>query len=77
MYNVLRTEALNDSDGEIKMIPVGEIYVVQIGSGIIRGTLTINNDVEKDELLELAELIYSLMEQVAVTGMLPEGQLPQ
>jgi hypothetical protein len=64
MYQVTNKGFIAEEELEVKLVPVGNIVIVQISSGTIRGTLSIQTDIYKDEITELGEVIFDLMQEL-------------
>jgi hypothetical protein len=57
---------IQEEDVEVKLIPIEDCYIVQISSGILRGTLIIDKSMEKEDLVEFSETLYELMNQYSL-----------
>jgi hypothetical protein len=53
---------------EIKVVPLGASYLVQVSSDIFRGMWVMDSDIEIEDIQELTELIFNFIEQITMTG---------
>jgi hypothetical protein len=66
MYQVVNKGVVTEEELEIKLMPVGHLIICQISSGLLRGTISIQKDIEKDELSELTDVLYNLIQELTL-----------
>lgn len=60
------TKLTDEETVEIRVVPVGNMFVVQIASDPIRGTLLLINDIEEEELIEFAKALSEIVAHLEV-----------
>lgn len=68
-------QKFEDEDAEIKIVPMDGCFIVQVSSGVLRGTLIIDGDLEKEELVEFSEALYDAMQNYDLY--VPDDERPQ
>lgn len=78
MFEIGQARVIEEEDTEVKVIPMNDdVFLLQISSGIIRGTLALDKSVQKDELVEFGEAIYELIQQFSMYDINDPDELPQ
>ena len=54
------------SDLEIQIAPAGPLFVLQIASPFMRGTIVLDKNYERDDLMEVAEIICNMLEDLTI-----------
>lgn len=55
-----------ESDLEIKVAPAGPLFVLQIASPFLRGTIVLDENFERDDFLEVATIICNMLEDLTI-----------
>lgn len=56
----------DEPDLELKIIPAGKLYIVQVASPFLRGTLVLDERYEKEDLLEITSLICDTIDDLSI-----------
>lgn len=65
-FEILDRRQLIEDDLEIKVVNLGDVFLTQISSGTLRGTLVIQKGLSKDELLSFGEALHSIIQQFSM-----------
>jgi hypothetical protein len=68
LYNIDKTQVVDEEKLEVKVVPLGDAYVIQIASAPIRGTLILINDIDAEELDEFSKALYFIIQHFEVNG---------
>lgn len=66
MYQFKDSEIIDQDDLEIKVIPNSSNVVVQISSSDMTGCLVLTTQMDKDDFIEIAEMIFSMIEKYSL-----------
>ena len=71
MYNIDKTQVVDEEKLEVKVVPLGDAYIIQIASAPIRGTLILVNDIDEEEINEFSKALYFIIQHFEINGMTP------
>ena len=54
------------SDLEIQVIPTDKLFVVQISSPYLRGTLILDEQYSKDDIVEITKIMCDMIEDLTI-----------
>lgn len=76
MVELVGIQEFNDDDINVQVTTYNGFFVIQIASAILRGTLVVDEQTDREEITSLANGISDLLERVNTTRVDPD-ELPQ
>lgn len=76
MVELVGTKEFNNDDIDVQVTTYNGFFVIQIASSILRGTLVVDEQTDREEITSLADGISELLERVNTTRIDPD-ELPQ
>jgi hypothetical protein len=67
----------DETELEIKIVPMYGSFLVQIASEVVRGTLIIDHSLEREDMNELWNKIYTLFDEISMRNFTNEDEIPQ
>ena len=74
MYNINETQLVDEECLEVKIVPLPGVYLIQVSSESIRGTLVLVNDIEENELVDFSKALHVMIQHFEV-GLNHEGEV--
>lgn len=55
-----------EADLELKVVPAGKLYVVQVSSPFLRGTFVLDERYDKEDFMEITALICETIDDLSI-----------
>lgn len=68
---------INKEEGnmEIRLVPMHGAFLIQITSDILRGTFVMDHSLDKDDLNEISDRIFQLIDEVSMRSFSNEDEI--
>lgn len=76
---LIKQELINKDEGslEVKIVPIPGSFIIQISSDILRGVLVMDCCLEKEDMDDLNNKIFSLIDEISMRSFADENEIPQ
>lgn len=66
-YNQIGTLNIKEiPDLEIQIIPTNDVFVVQLSSPFLRGTLVLDEQYDKEDMIEITKIMCDMIEDLTI-----------